>query len=310
MGESYLLFDVGGTDVKAALATADGELLHILREPTARPEPGGDGATAVLEQLSDLADRLGALSAQPPIGVGLLVCGLVDAEAGVGLYSVNLGWRDVPLRAMAEQRLAMPVGFGHDVTCAARAELEFGAGAHVPGGVRNAAVLIIGTGIASALVVDGRLVLSGGYAGELGHAQVPGGLACPCGATGCLETLGSAGAIARRYYEATGVSGGAREVFAARAQGDHVAQRIIDEALDALSFTLAQLTASVAPEAVIIGGGLAQAGPPFFDDLQARLAARLSYHRLPQVLPARLGADAGLRGAWLAIRDRMREESS
>ncbi len=59
MGEFYLLFDVGGTDVKAALATADGELLHILREPTARPEPGGDGATAVLEQLSDLADRLG-----------------------------------------------------------------------------------------------------------------------------------------------------------------------------------------------------------------------------------------------------------
>jgi glucokinase len=116
--------------------------------------------------------------------------------------------------------------------------------------------------------------------------------------------VASAGAIARRYAAATGTTpAGAREVIALAADGDAVARRIWDDALDALALALAQLTAILAPEAIVIGGGLSRAGAVLFDELRARLAARLSFHRMPSLLPAQLGDDAGLLGAALRARE-------
>ncbi|PQZ98183.1 sugar kinase [Arthrobacter sp. MYb224] len=302
MSEHFLLFDVGGTDIKAALADEHGQFLHVLREPTI--VAGAELAAATLmRQLVELAARLRKLSGQTPLAAGLVVCGLVDAEHGIGIFSANLGWRRAPLRQMAEQALGLPVGFGHDVTLAARAELEFGSGAADPDLKRSTVVMIIGTGISSALLVDGRIVSSGGYAGELGHAQVPGGLDCKCGNTGCLETLGSAGAIASRYEQRTGRRGGAKEVFEARKAGDSAAAQVIADAIEALSFTLAQQCASIAPEGIVIGGGLAQAGDRFFEELQVALYARLSFHRKPRLVPAQLGANAGLRGSLILAQE-------
>lgn len=302
MTEHFLLFDVGGTDIKAGLANEQGRILQVLREPTlvVRPELA---ASSLITQLQGIAQRLQKDLDKQAQATGLVVCGLVDAEQGVGVFSSNLGWREAPLRRMAEEALGMPVGFGHDVTLAARAELELGSGATVPGLRTNTVVIIIGTGISSALLIDGRLVSAGGYAGELGHAQVPGGLACNCGNTGCLETLASAGAIAARYEQCTGRQSGAKEVFSARAAGDKIAARIIEEAIQALSFTLAQQCASIAPEAIVIGGGLAQAGEPFFRELESALYSRLSFHRKPRIVPAQLGANAGLYGAMFLAQE-------
>ena len=96
---------------------------------------------------------------------------------------------------------------------------------------------------------------------------------------------------------------GALEVLAAAAAGDPDAVRIWDDALRALAEQLARLVAILAPEAVVIGGGLAQAGPALFEPLGERLDALLSFHRRPALLPARLGDDAGLLGTALAARD-------
>lgn len=302
MSEHFLLFDVGGTDIKAGLANTNGDILQVLREPTRKTAPE-ESAAELVTQLGEISRRLTAESGTTPVSAGLAVCGLVDPENGIGIFSANLGWRDAPLQAMARETLGVPVGFGHDVAMAARAELELGSGAKDAALRRNAVVTVIGTGIATALMVDGRLISAGGYAGELGHAQVPGGLPCACGATGCLETLGSAGAIAKRYLAATGKRGGAREVFAARAAGDQVAAGIIHDAIEALTFTMAQLCSSVAPEGIVLGGGLAQAGPSFFAELRESLHRRLSFHREPRLIPAHLGADAGLQGAMILARD-------
>jgi len=301
MSQLYLLFDVGGTDIKAGISSAEGELLQIVREPTLKVAPEL-AAESIINQLGALARTLGDSSGLQPAAAGLAVCGLVDAPAGLALYSANLGWRNAPLQNMAADQLGMPVGFGHDVAMAAKAELELGSGAADESLRRNSAVLIIGTGIASALVVDGRMLNAGGCAGELGHTPVPAGLPCACGAIGCLETVASAGAIARRYAEPGTAKVGAKEVFAARAAGDPKARQVIGEAVEALAFVLAQLCASTAPETIILGGGLAQAGPPFFAEVQAALDQRLSFHRRPRLVPAQLGADAGLRGAWLLAR--------
>jgi glucokinase len=304
-GAPVLAFDVGGTDIKSALFDADGTALGLRR--TATPPLGADPSAALIDELARLSEELRTRHPRTaPEAMGFVVPGIVDADAGVGVFASNLGWSDAPLRALASERLELPTALDHDVRSASWAEHELGgARAH-----DDVVVLIIGTGIAGAILVGGRPYTAGGYAGEIGHAPIaeapPRGdaLLCSCGAYGCLETVASAGAIARRYAAATGTTpAGAREVIALAADGDAVARRIWDDALDALALALAQLTAILAPEAIVIGGGLSRAGAVLFDELRARLAARLSFHRMPSLLPAQLGDDAGLLGAALRARE-------
>lgn len=296
-GAPVLAFDVGGTDIKSALFDADGTALGLRRTPTPLSD---DGTPArLIERLAELADELRAQHPDVvPQAVGLVVPGIVDAESGIGVFSSNLGWHDAPMRDLMAARFGMPVAFDHDVRTASWAE-------HVLGGARdyaNAVVLIIGTGIAGALLVDGRPYTAGGYAGEIGHSPL-GEWSCPCGARGCLEVIASAGAISRRYTEATGDPvDGAREVIARAAAGDDTAARLWNEALDALTMSIAQLTAVIAPQAVVIGGGLSRAGSALFDELRTRLADRLSFHRIPALVPAELSGDAGILGSALRAR--------
>lgn len=298
-GVPVLAFDVGGTDIKSALFDADGIARGLRRTPT--PLADGDRTDVLLDRLESLAAELRA--AHPdivPRAAGLVVPGIVDADAGLGVFASNLGWHNEPLRDRAAARLSLPVAFDHDVRAASWAERRLG-------GARDyadAVVLVIGTGIAGALLVGGVPYTAGGYAGEIGHSPIADGPLCACGARGCLEAVASAGAIARRYRDATGVvPDGAKDVIARAAAGDEVAAEIWNSALDALTLSLAQLTAVVAPEAVVIGGGLSRAGDALFDELRTRLAARLSFHRLPVLVPAELSGNAGLLGAALRARE-------
>ena len=298
-GPAVLAFDVGGTDIKSALFAPDGTALDLRRTPT--PVVEGDRTAAVIDRLGDLARAL--TSAHPdivPRAVGLVVPGIVDADAGLGVFASNLGWRDAPIRDLAAQRLGLPVAFDHDVRAASWAE-------HRLGGARaysDSVVLVIGTGIAGALILGGEPYTAGGYAGEIGHSPIAEGPICPCGARGCLEAVASAGAIVRRYLDATGeVPDGAKDVIARATAGDPIAAEIWTSALDALALSLAQLTAVVAPQAIVIGGGLSRAGGALFDELRARLAERLSFHRIPDLVPAELSGNAGILGAALRARE-------
>ncbi len=296
-GAPVLAFDVGGTDIKSALFDETGAALGLRRTPT--PDAGDDMPARLVARIGELGDELRAQHPEVvPRAVGFVVPGIVDAEAGIAVFSSNLGWRNAPLRALAEERFGLPVSFHHDVGTASWAE-------HVLGGARdyaNSVAIIIGTGIAGTLLVDGQPYTAGGYAGEIGHSPL-GEWPCPCGARGCLEAIASAGAIARRYTEETGERvDGAKEVIARAAAGDPVADRVWNEALDALTMSIAQLTAVVAPEAVVIGGGLSRAGGALFDELRRRLADRLSFHRLPVLVPAELSGNAGILGSALRAR--------
>ena len=296
-----LAFDVGGTDTKSAVVDQRGRVRGLRRTPT--PLDRSDPAGAVVRRLGALArEHLAQVPGSPPVAAaGVSVPGLVDEGAGVALFASNLGWRDAPLRELAERELGLPVALGHDVRAASDAEYRLGAAT----AYSDVVVLIIGTGIAGGLVLGGRPYPGGGFAGELGHTLAdPNGERCPCGSVGCLETVGSAGAIARRYRAASGKAvPGALEVLAAAAAGDDDAVRIWDDALTALAEHLARLVAILAPQAIVLGGGLAQAGPALFEPLGKRLEALLSFHRRPALLPARLGDDAGLLGTALAARD-------
>jgi glucokinase len=300
---SVLAFDVGGTDVKAALVGVDdagGTARTVLRSPT--PLAGEQTPALVIAEVARLAAELRARHPEAtPAAAGLVVPGVVDEERGLGVWSENLGWRDAPLRAMAQDALGLPVAFGHDVVAGGLAERQLGAAA----GYDDVAIVTVGTGIAAALVVGGRPHRGGGLAGEIGHAPVAGSdEPCACGRRGCLEATASAAAIARRYGASTGTGvSGARDVLARATAGDAVAHAIWDSAVAALAFSFTHLVAVLAPEAIVVGGGLAQAGPALFEPLGSQLAASLTFQRMPALLPARVGEDAGVLGAALMARE-------
>jgi glucokinase len=306
-----LAVDVGGTDTKSALARLPGgagkiRLEDIRRTATARPaDPDQTSSTAageaVVSQISRLEVEYSRAWPQRRIrAVGVIVPGLVDEERGIGLLSANLGWRNFPFAARISEATSLPVFFGHDVGVAGEAEVRLGAAQ----GRQDAVVLIIGTGIAGAVFSDGTRIQGGGYAGEVGHARVPNGEQCACGAYGCLESVGSAGAIVRRYARLSGRQpAGAREVLALAASGEAAAQQILDDAVAAIGFSIGQAAALLGTGTVVIGGGLAQAGAQLLEPLERAVDAQLSFHRRPELLPAELGQDAGLIGASLRAWD-------
>jgi glucokinase len=299
-GAAVLAFDVGGTDTKAALFDDSGAMLGLSRTPTRHRGTGT--AAAVIDRLAELAERLARdFPTVVPRAAGLVVPGLVDDERGVAIQAANLDWANTPFRHLATDRLGIPTAFSHDVRGAGQAEHRLGAARPY----QDVVVLVIGTGIASAIFINGRAHVAGGFAGEIGHAVIdPAGLPCSCGARGCLETIASAGAIARRYQERTGVRPhGARDVLERAEAGDPAARGVWESALDALALSIAQLASVLAPQAVVIGGGLAQSGDALFTPLRRRVDSLLSFHRRPELLPAEVGENAGLIGAALLARD-------
>jgi glucokinase len=300
VSRSVIACDVGGTGIKAALVDAAGRLYRSSTVPT--PLVVGDGeatAAAVLDTVAGLATRLSAateLAAGAPAALGIVVPGLVDADAGIARYSENLRWRDVPFTSHLTAATGLAVAFDHDVRAAGAAEQQFGAGRDW----RDVAFIPIGTGISAAFVLDGRPYAGGGWAGEIGHIDVGSGLPCPCGGTGCLETVASAAAIRRRYTERSGRAvDGALDVVERLACGDTKAASVWDEAVEALATALAISAALVAPELVVIGGGLSGAGDVLLEPLRHRLSARLTLQRRPELRIAALGDQAGLLGAAL-----------
>ncbi|WP_045074872.1 ROK family protein [Psychromicrobium lacuslunae] len=293
---AILAFDVGGTDTKAGLvlSAAPGEIPEIRdiqRFPTAldAEQPG----EVLVEFLAGLVDRYTAAHPEFAVdAIGVSVPGLVDEQQGIGIYAANLGWRDYPFKASLQERLARPVAFGHDVGVAGDAEVALGAGQ----GAENAMILVVGTGIAAALYVDGRRLRAAGYAGEVGHAMAP----APGGGLKIMEATGSAGAITRRYAAAsTGFIGGAREVLERAQHGDALAAGIWSEAIAALAFSIAQAVAMIGVSKVVIGGGLAESGAALFEPLAAEIDKLLTFQPRPSLIKASLGQDAGLIGSAL-----------
>lgn len=291
--------DVGGTVLKGGVYEVDDTTVGVHRiTPLRRATPVTAGPDAVVAAALDALAELCAL-APDARAVGLVVPGVVDEAAGVAVESENLFWRDVPFADLAAARTGRAIAFGHDVRAGGRAELAALAGAPP----RDALVVLVGTGIAALMVVAGQVV-EGMYTGEIGHAPVGPEEPCACGSTGCLETISSAAAIARRYRAGGGLPvPGAREVLQAAEAGDPVAGRVWSEAVTGLVKALAAYTTLLAPEVIVLGGGLSLAGPALLDPLTTGLERRLTFQPMPRLRVGVLGDDAGSIGAALLARD-------
>ncbi|MFE5032261.1 ROK family protein [Streptomyces sp. NPDC056683] len=297
-----IALDVGGTGMKAALVGPDGELLHRDRRATGRDR----GPDAVVTAILDFAAELQAYGAQhlgePASAAGLAVPGIVDEQAGIAVYSANLGWRDVPLRTLLADRLGIPVALGHDVRTGGLAEGRLGAGR----GADRYFFVALGTGIAGGFGLDGRVEPGAhGFAGEIGHVVVrPQGAPCPCGQRGCLERYASAAAVSEAWAKAAGApDADAADCAKAVTSGDPNAVRVWGDAVAALADGLVTALTLLDPRVLIIGGGLAEAGSVLFDPLREAVERRVTFQKLPTIVPAELGDTAGCLGAGLLAQD-------
>ncbi|MCJ0873706.1 ROK family protein [Streptomyces sp. NPDC006487] len=294
--------------MKAALVAADGTLLHEARRATGRER----GAEAVVETIQDFAAELLDLGrerfATTASAAGVAVPGIVDAENGIAVYAANLGWRDVPMRELLGRRLGgIPVALGHDVRTGGLAEGRIGAGR----GADRFLFVPLGTGIAGAIGIAGRIEAGAhGYAGEIGHIVVrPGGPACGCGQRGCLETLASASAVSRAWAAASGdPDADAADCAKAVESGDERALEVWLAAIGALADGLVTAITLLDPRTLIIGGGLAEAGETLFTPLRTAVEERVTFQRLPHIVPAALGDTAGCLGAGLLAWDLLATE--
>jgi glucokinase len=294
--------------MKAALVGADGARLHEARRATGRER----GPEAVVDSILDFAAELRAYGEErfgrTAAAAGLAVPGIVDAENGVAVHSANIGWRDVPLRKLLSGRLhGVRVALGHDVRTGGLAEGRIGAGR----GTDRFLFMPLGTGIAGAIGINGVIEAGAhGCAGEIGHVVVrPGGADCGCGQRGCLERYASASAVSLAWSAASGrPDADAADCAEAVESGDPRALTVWQNALDALADGLVTAVTLLDPRTLIIGGGLAEAGETLFVPLRAAVEKRITFQKLPHIVPAALGDAAGCLGAGLLAWDLLSTE--
>ncbi|MFD5918564.1 ROK family protein [Kitasatospora sp. NPDC058201] len=300
-GPLFAALDIGGTKIAGALVDSAGALAHRVRFPTPAQDPGA----AVLAVVHRVLDRLAAAPGWAAVGaVGIGSAGPVDLGHGT-VSPVNIpGWRDFPLTA----EVAAHPSVGPRTVVLAGDGVAMAAAEHWRGAARgadNALCLVVSTGVGAGLVLDGAVRPGpSGNAGHLGHITVDlDGDPCPCGSRGCLEGLASGTAIARRAlaggWRPTGDDRSARAVAADALAGHPVAVAAYDRAAQALAAGIAATASLVDLHRVVIGGGVAAAGPALFDPLARHLDryAALPYVRGLDVRRAELGTDAGLIGA-------------
>ncbi|GLF97129.1 ROK family protein [Streptomyces yaizuensis] len=304
-----IALDVGGTGMKAALIGPDGALLHEARRATGRDR----GADAVVQSIIDFAADLRAYGREHlgefPLAAGVAIPGIVDSEEGIAIYSANLGWNDLPLRALLGERLdGLPVALGQDVRAGGLAEGRIGAGRDAD----RFLFLPLGTGIAGAIGIAGTIEAGAhGYAGEIGHVVIrPDGPLCSCGQRGCLETIASASAVSRAWAEASGdPDADAADCAKAVVSGDPRAVAVWADAVDGLAAGLVTALTLLDPRTMIIGGGLAEAGETLFTPLRAAVTERVTFQKVPSIVPAALGDTAGCLGAGLLAWDLISTDS-
>lgn len=284
---TVLALDVGGSTVRGAVVTADGEILDRLATTTGDRDPGLRATRRVAERIVANADARGLAIAA--IGAGFPE--YVDGEGRLTSHMV-LDWDRQPVDLLAD--LAPTVVIESDVRCGAAAELRR------PTRAPSSFLYVsLGTGLSHTLVLDGHLHRGArGEAIALGEVTVPAAVEPGAGET--LERYCSGTGVARRYAEEIGavVADGARSVMASATEGDTAAIEILDSAGWALGTALAQVVGLLDPAVVILGGGLGVSPGPLHTALVSAYNQGTAQRPAPPPLrTSTFGSDAGLVGA-------------
>ena len=310
MTDLYLGVDLGGTNIKAALVNAEGNILKESSVPTNLPRP----AEAVCDDIAALCTALAEGVQVRGIGVGCP--GTVDGS--VVRYSNNLDWHDFAMADYLQAKTDLPVRLANDANAAALGEALAGCAK----GAESAVIVTLGTGVGGGVVLNGKL-LTGytGAAAEPGHTVIcdtPNAPLCTCGRRGCFEAYASATALIRMtrqvmdahpesvlHAAASGTVNG-RTAFDAAEQGDAAAKQVVDDYIHYLAVGIANLINMFFPQVIGLSGGVANQGENLLRPLRAAVQPMIfgdEYAKKHTTLTTcTLGYRAGVIGAALLNR--------
>ncbi len=306
-----VVIDLGGTQVRAALATPGGQLLWRDR----RPSGAGEGKDALIARVeAAIDDAISRVDQGRIAGIGMGLAGPIDPETGIMYSPPNLSALDgVSLKSLMQRKVSGPVLSGNDATLAALGEYTYGAGL----GARMLVYMTISTGIGGGVVIQGRPMMgANGMAGELGHMSVDrNGPRCKCGQVGCLESIASGTAIGdtargllrekRDSVMAGMVSGdldkvSSATVFEAARGGDALAREILEDVAAALGTGLVNVLHIFNPDVIVLGGGVSNN----WDYLKPQVESYIQTHAMDHIRRlgfrlevSPLGDEVGLLGA-------------
>jgi glucokinase len=308
----WLGFDLGGTKMLAAVFDAKFRILARKRKKTKGHEGAESGVERITESIRQVLEEA-ELRPDQLAGIGIGCPGPVDLKEGVIHEAVNLGWRDVPLRKLLKKEFGCHVEIANDVDVGVYGENRFGAAQ----GARTVLGVFPGTGIGGGCVYEDRILAGRSISCmEIGHIRVTKqGRLCGCGRRGCLETEASRLAISAEVAKAA-YRGQApylmkragtdlREIRSgllaeAIREGDTVVEQIVREAADRIGDAVASIVHLIAPDVIVLGGGLVEALPELFVDgvgERARQEVMPAYAKTFRVTAAKLGDDAAVMGA-------------
>lgn len=313
-GEQNLVIgiDLGTTHIYGVLSDLNGKVISEIRIPT-EVQTGASGVLGRVETvIKHLAEDSG-VDAKRMLGIGMAVAGLIDRDRKIVTFSPDFGWKNVDIRGALRKGCNLPIIFDNVTRVMALGELWYGAGKRF----RDFVCINVGYGIGSGIIIDGK-ALDGaeGFAGEFGHVPLDkdSSVCCKCGNHGCLEALASGRAIGVSAQNAlaegrtsilrdmchndlTAVS--AEMVATAAKQGDEVAREVFLQAMEYLGMGIAGLISLLNPQAIVIGGGVSQAGDLFFANVREQVARRVMNERgrSVKILPVTLGVRSAVMGA-------------
>jgi glucokinase len=291
--DRFLGLDLGGTNIKVAVIEKSGDSWKVIKEEDV-PTEADKGPAHVVSRLAEIAankqKEFSNLS-----GVGVAVPGLFNADGTIELFPNLPGaWRGFQALEPIRKATNLPTAIINDARSFTLGEAIMGAAL----GKRTVACFVMGTGVGGGVVIDGKIHLgASGAAGEIAHQIIKfDGPMCGCGAQGCAEPLTNSAAVAKLAGTKT-----AEEAYKNAVAGDEKALAAFKEVAYWIAITLTNIMVVLAPDTIVIGGGVAQSGDFLLKEIRTAMHERA--HLYPasdiNIVPATLGFYAGSIGAAL-----------
>ena len=289
----FLGLDLGGTNIKVAVIEKSGDSWKVIREEDV-PTEADKGPAHVVSRLAEIAankqKEFSNLS-----GVGVAVPGLFNADGTIELFPNLPGaWRGFQALEPIRKATNLPTAIINDARSFTLGEAIMGAAL----GKRTVACFVMGTGVGGGVVIDGKIHLgASGAAGEIAHQIIKfDGPMCGCGAQGCAEPLTNSAAVAKLAGTKT-----AEEAYKNAVAGDEKALAAFKEVAYWIAITLTNIMVVLAPDTIVIGGGVAQSGDILLKEIRTAMQERAYLYPASDIniVPATLGFYAGSIGAAL-----------
>ncbi|MDD4979678.1 MAG: ROK family protein [Candidatus Omnitrophica bacterium] len=299
--------DLGGTNLKIALLDLKFRIRHKEVLDTQRFSKKEALISAIVHSVDKIL-KDNKLNRANLLGVGLGLPGPIDFEKGIVHFFPNIpGWKEVKLKIILQNKLRLPVFVDNDAKAMCLAEYKLGAAR----GATNAVCLTLGTGIGGSIIINGKLYRGlSNAAGEIGHLPInENGPRCNCGGRACLESYIGNNRVLEEARKIFSSSITLEELSSLARKGNPKAKAIWRQFAERLSVALTGIINILNPDCIVIGGGVANAGRVLFDNLKKiTLKRAMSVQaRRVNIFKAKLGADAGLIGAAILVKEGIRQ---